>query len=40
MDNALHNMNIHENLRHFRQDDPEYKAIYTDYLKKYPLAAK
>ncbi len=40
MDNALHNMNIHENLRHFRQDDPEYKEIYNDYLKKYPLAAK
>ncbi len=40
VDSALHNMNIHENLRHARQEDPEYKTIYAEYLKKYPLAAE
>ena len=40
IDSAQHNMNIHENLRHMRHDDPEYKTIYNEYLEKYPLAAR
>jgi len=40
IDSAQHNMNIHENLRHMRHDDPEYKKLFGEYLEKYPLAAK
>lgn len=40
IDSAQHNMNIHENLRHMRHDDPEYKKLFSEYLEKYPLAAK
>lgn len=36
-DIAVHNMNIHESLRDFRSDSPEYKDKFNRYLKKYAL---
>ena len=39
LDSELHNVNIHETLRRLRQDDPEFKDLYNQYLEKYPLAA-
>jgi len=37
LDTVGHTMNIHENLRIFRQTDEDYKQQYQAFLKKYEL---
>ena len=37
LDTVGHTMNIHENLRIFRQSDEDYKQQYQSFLKKYEL---
>ena len=38
IDIAGHNMNIHESLREFRNDNAEFRRKFNEYMKKYALA--
>jgi hypothetical protein len=38
MDMSRHDMNLHESLRDFRNDNEEYHKNYKEYVRKYALS--